>query len=112
MTFMTLLVLMVATIFAAQLPHILPDVGLFRNSLLMNAVAIGIAVFKAYLVVSIFMGVKFATNLTKLFAIGGFVWFFLLFVTMIDYFTRPWEPVKGWEPGQPSALPRSMSVKE
>jgi hypothetical protein len=66
-----------------------------------------IAVVKAYLVISIFMGVKHTTNLAKLFAIGGFVWFLLLFAILIDYASRPWEPVKGWEPEPSTSLPRT-----
>ncbi len=105
--------LMLLTIFAAQVPYWFPAFAWLKDQhLLMNLIAIGIAFWKAWLVVSIFMGVKFATKLTRLFAIGGFVWFTLMFITMIDYFTRPWEPVKGWEAGNSSALPRNVARPE
>ncbi|MBS1708514.1 MAG: cytochrome C oxidase subunit IV family protein [Armatimonadetes bacterium] len=103
-----LLVLMVLTIGAA---NYMPE-PLKHNSVFMNLLAIGIALLKAYLVVSIFMGVKYASKLTKLFAIGGFVWFLTMFATMIDYISRPYEPVPGWEKGNSTALPRNEKAPE
>ncbi len=101
-----LMVLMVLTVVAARLAPI-PD------TMLANFVAMGIAVAKAVFVISIFMAVKFSTNLTKLFALGGFVWLLLIFGIMIDYFSRPWELVTGWEPDTPStSTPRDPNVKE
>ncbi|MDI9636869.1 cytochrome C oxidase subunit IV family protein [Kamptonema cortianum] len=76
------------------------------NTMMMNLIAMGIAIIKATLVVTFFMGVKMSTRLTKIFAIGGFVWFFTLFIMMADYMTRPMEPVRGWENVSDSALPR------
>jgi cytochrome c oxidase subunit IV len=72
----------------------------------MQCLALAIAVAKACLVVYYYMGVKFGTRLIKIFAYGGFVWFFMLFIMMIDYTTRPMEPVPGWEKQTSSALPR------
>ena len=69
-------------------------------------VLLGIAFWKAGLVVQIFMGVKYSTKLTKLYAYGGFFWVTLLGVTLFDYATRQLEPVQGWEPVAESALPR------
>lgn len=112
-TFMVLMVLMVATIAAAEAPKYVDSLKfLLEYSYLMNLIALTIAVWKATAVVRIFMGVKFATKLTKLWAIGGFVWLLLMGITLIDYYTRPWEPVKGWEPDQSSALPRSPRLQE
>ena len=98
-----LMVLMVLTVVAARLAPI-PD------SMLANFVAMGIAVAKAAFVISIFMAVKFSTKLTKLFALGGFVWLLLIGGILIDYFSRPWEPVVGWEPA--SSLPRDKTLEE
>lgn len=100
-----LMILMVLTVVAARLAPI-PD------TMLANFVAMGIAVAKAVLVISIFMAVKFSTNLTKLFALGGFVWLLLIFGIMIDYFSRPWEPVPGWEETPPTSTPRTPELGE
>lgn len=107
MTFAALLFFMVATVLAA---YFMPE-SIKQNSLLMNMIAIGIATIKAYLVIQIFMGVKFASKLTKLFAWGGFAWFFMLFLMFADYLSRPLEPVPGWEPGGASALPRTTTAQ-
>ena len=98
-----LMILMVLTIVAARLAPI-PD------TMLANFVAMGIAVAKAVFVISIFMAVKFSTKLTKLFAVGGFVWLLLIGGILIDYYSRPWEPVVGWEDA--SSLPRTPGVDE
>lgn len=100
-TFVALLVLMVVTIFAA---YGFPPGTL--STAIMNVIAMAIALVKAYLVVSIFMGVRTGTKLVKLYAIGGFGFFLLLFVTLADYMTRPLEPVPGWEGKAASGLPR------
>jgi caa(3)-type oxidase subunit IV len=106
-----LVVLMLLTIGAARAPYEMP--GMFgwmkEQWLLTNSIAIGIAVFKAYFVVSIFMGVKYTTRLVKLFAIGGFIWFFTIFIMFIDYWSRSWEPVRGWEDVPSSGLPRDRT---
>jgi len=100
-----LLVLMVLTVVAARVTPI-------ENTLLANLVAMGIAIVKACFVISIFMGVKFSTNLTKMFAIGGFVWFLLMFGILVDYYSRPWEPVVGWEDEASTSLPRTPGRDE
>lgn len=102
---MFLLILMLATVIAARVLHIIPTMPA-------NVLAMTIAIVKAVLVISIFMGVKYTTNLAKLFAIGGFVWFLLMFGILIDYWSRPWEPVKGWEPEASTSLPRTPGVGE
>ncbi len=100
-----LLFLMALTIAAAEG---MPEP--FRsNTVLMNMIAVTIAIAKATLVISIFMGVKWASNLTKILCIGGFIWFLTMFSTMIDYVSRPYEPIPGWEHGQSSAFPRSAA---
>jgi caa(3)-type oxidase subunit IV len=107
-TFGALFVLMALTIGAAQY---MPE-PIHSNTMLMNLIAITIAVVKATLVVAIFMGVKYTTKLVKLYAIGGFVWFGLMFITMMDYWARPWEPVKGWESYDATGLPRDVDRSE
>jgi cytochrome c oxidase subunit 4 len=53
--------------------------------------ALGIAVFKATLVVLYFMHVRYSTRLTWLVVISGVFWLFILLgLTMGDYLTRPW----------------------
>lgn len=61
-----------------------------------------IAVAKATLVVLFFMHVWDGTRLTWLWAGSGFVWFLILFLVFMDYFTRNWGPqslggATGWE---------------
>ena len=54
-------------------------------------VAMAIAVTKASLVAWIFMGVRYTTNLTKLFVVAGLVWLsILVLVTFSDYSSRDW----------------------
>jgi len=73
--------------------HIAPGLTLFWNPV----VALAIATTKMMLVVLFFMHVKFSSQLTKLFAILGFLWFTLMFIIFGDYMTRPREQVSGWE---------------
>ena len=58
----------------------------------LNAVAaLGIAVFKAVIVVLFFMHVRYATRLTWVVVIAGVFWLMImLVVTMSDYLTRGW----------------------
>src|SRR6184192_4030021 len=58
----------------------------------MNTVAaLTIAVFKAALVVLIFMHVRYSTRLTWVVVLGSVFWLaILLALTMSDYLTRPW----------------------
>ena len=55
-------------------------------------VALGIALFKATLVILFFMHVRYNTPVMWLFAAAGFFWLLILLVlTMQDYATRGWE---------------------
>jgi len=82
----TLLVLTLTTSWAASY-----DFG-FLNT----AIALGIAVTKASLVVIFFMGVRYNTPLTKVVVVAGFFWLFILFgLGMSDYMTRDWIGVPG-----------------
>lgn len=56
-----------------------------------KVVALGIASFKATLVVLYFMHVKYASRLTKLVVVSGFFFLaILLTLTMADYGSREW----------------------
>lgn len=108
-TFGLLMVLMVATILAA---NYMPE-PLKGNTVIMNLIAMGIAVWKSWQVVAVFMGVRYAKKLTKILAIGGFLSFLLLWIALCDYGTRYTEPAPGWEAGvAPMALPRDGSRPE
>ena len=77
-------VLMVLTVVTVAVAYV--DLGEFNK-----VVALGIAGFKATLVVLFFMHVKYASRMTKLVAMTGI--FFLLILlgeTMIDYASRMW----------------------
>jgi cytochrome c oxidase subunit 4 len=108
-----LLVLMALTLVVAQYP--LHDVVLgplkLSGSILNNIVALTIAVIKATLVVLFFMHVKFSTKLTQLWVVLGFSWFFMLFLILLDYGTRSWEPVPTWEKYEGSSLSRKIGAK-
>ena len=111
-TGLILAVLMVVTIAWAQVSYlILPQV--WWSSVVNNFVAMGIACIKAWLVIQVFMGVKFQSNLVKTYAILGFVWFTLMFSMFADYGTRRWEPVQGWTPNDDQmAMPRASEPFE
>lgn len=96
--FLALVVLMATTVGASYIEGLPTTV--------MNVIALTIAVIKASLVVTIFMGVGYSTKLVRLYALGGFAWFFLMFIMMADYATRPTEKVAGWEKEAANALPR------
>jgi len=50
------------------------------------------------LVVLYFMHVRYGTRLTWVWASAGFFWLVILFIlTLGDYFTRHWIPMRGWE---------------
>jgi len=67
--------------------HIAPGLTLFWNPV----VALAIACTKMVLVVLFFMHVKYTTKLTKLTVASGFFTFLvLIFMTLIDYFSRAW----------------------
>lgn len=84
-------VLMILTVTTALVATV--DLGIFNI-----VVAMTIAVVKMLLVVVIFMHVRQADALTRLFVVAGFFWLVILLVfTLSDYFTRGWLPVgKMW----------------
>ena len=55
-------------------------------------IALGIALFKATIVILFFMHMRYNTPVMWLFAAAGFFWLLILLVlTMQDYYTRSWE---------------------
>jgi cytochrome c oxidase subunit IV len=79
--FLTLMVLTTVTIAVAYI-----NLGPWNK-----IVALGIASFKATLVVLYFMHVKYASRLTKLIVVSGlFFLMILLSLTMVDYGSRMW----------------------
>lgn len=101
---LALFVLMLLTIGASYVN--LPAIGPLSGVVVNNIVAMGIASLKALLVVLYFMHIRWATRLTKLWVIIGFVWVTLLAITLFDYRTRGSEDVKGWDGKADTALPR------
>jgi cytochrome c oxidase subunit 4 len=56
-----------------------------------TAVAVGIAVTKATLVILIFMHVRWGTKLVQLFVASGFIWLAIFIsITLADYISRNW----------------------
>lgn len=73
------------------------QVAFIDFGVLNTPIALGIAGFKATLVVLFFMHVKYGSRLTQLFAVSGFLWLAIMFAFMAgDYMTRHWEIVRGW----------------
>ena len=87
-TYAFLVVMMVVTILFSKI----------QLGPLNNLFAMAIALAKATAVVLLFMQVKFSTRLTWVWAALGFIWLFLLFGIMGDYFTRVFLSVAGWSP--------------
>ena len=79
--FLTLMVLTAVTIVVAYV-----NLGPWNK-----VVALGIASFKATLVVLYFMHVKYASRMTKLIVVTGFFFLAILLAeTMVDYGSRTW----------------------
>ncbi len=67
------------------------QIAFFDLGPLNTIAAIGIAVFKATLVVLFFMHVRYSTRLTWAVVIGSIFWLgIMLALTMGDYLTRAW----------------------
>jgi cytochrome c oxidase subunit 4 len=67
------------------------QIAFFDLGALNTIAALGIAVFKAVLVVLFFMHVKYSSRLTWAVAIGSVFWLgIMLALTMSDYLTRAW----------------------
>lgn len=80
--FAILLVLLVATVLAAQIP----------NPLLNVVAAITIASAKAVLIVLYFMHVRYSTPLVRVIVVAGLAWLLLLIAfTLSDFATRGWD---------------------
>jgi len=99
-TFGLLTILMIATIGASYIHWGSEDAA--WPSYLANVIALTIACIKATLVIMNFMGVRYATRLTQMFAAMGFVWVTLMGIVVCDYATRHWEPEPAWSKVPPS----------
>jgi cytochrome c oxidase subunit 4 len=73
-----------------------------------NLAAIAIAIIKSFLVIWVFMGIRWATKLTRLWAVTGFVVMPMIFISFQDFFFRYQEVVPGWDGKAESALPRTI----
>ncbi len=96
-TFLKLTVLMVLTIFAARSEFL---AGLTQSDggiIGANVLAMLIAFVKAGFVVMIFMGLKWASKLSRFFALLGVLGFAFFIFLVFDYGFRNQEPVSGWE---------------
>ncbi len=110
-TLLALLFLMGVTIWASYIQ--LPPIGPFSGVAMNNIFSMLIATAKALLVICIFMGVWYQTKLVKMWAATGFIILALMFGIYVDYITRPYEAVPGWEPGvEGAALPKFPVSKE
>jgi cytochrome c oxidase subunit IV len=101
---LALTVLMLITIGVAQVA--VPDVGPIPGVWLNNLIAIGIAALKALLVIFVFMGVKHASSLTRIWVAAGFVVLGIMYGILADHLTRQFEVTPGWNEKEGSALPR------
>jgi cytochrome c oxidase subunit 4 len=63
------------------------------------AVALGIAVTKAVLVILYFMHVRYGDHIVKVFVAAGFLFLLIMLsITMSDYMTRGWiSTPRGWQ---------------
>jgi len=110
-TVIGLIVLMCATVYLALIPF--RDVSIFGlttlpGTMINNVIAMAIATAKATLVLNFFMGTRFATRLTKMWAFAGFFGFSLMFLVYGDYSTRKYEPTPRWSSDTGSSLSRSV----
>ncbi|HVT12091.1 MAG TPA: hypothetical protein VHE55_07475 [Fimbriimonadaceae bacterium] len=110
LTLVALVILMTATVVFAQFhfPDISLGIATLHGTMINNLIAMAIATAKALLVLNFFMGTKFATKLTKFWALAGFVGFSLMFLVYGDYTTRRYEPVPRWSGDPGSSLRRSI----
>lgn len=93
--YVALLILLGATIALSYVP-----MGKYPN----NIVAIGIAITKTFLIVLIFMHLKYEKWITWFFAAAGFAWLcIMLTLTMTDYLSRN-HPASSSPKGEPVFL--------
>ena len=81
------------TIFAILMfcTYLTVQIAFFDLGPLNTIAAIGIACFKATIVILFFMHVKYSTRLTWAVVLGSIFWFAILIaLTMSDYLTRAW----------------------
>jgi cytochrome c oxidase subunit 4 len=86
-------------VFAALLALTLLTVGAAHVDLgsLNIALALGIAICKALLVMLFFMHLRYSTHLTWIVAAAGVIWLgHLILFSMTDYLTRSWLAFSSW----------------
>ncbi|MEX0938561.1 MAG: cytochrome C oxidase subunit IV family protein [Pirellulales bacterium] len=89
LVFGALLVLLMLTVAAAEIP----------NAALATTAAVTIAVTKALLIILFFMHVRYSSGVTMVFAAGGFLWLAIMFAfTTSDYLTRGERPFEHEQP--------------
>src|SRR5579862_5107410 len=110
LTLLGLVVLMISTVFLALVPF--PDINLgiatLHGTMINNIIAMTIATMKALLVLNFFMGTRFATRLSRMWAFAGFFGFSLMFLVYGDYSTRKYEPTPRWSADPGTSLRRSI----
>jgi cytochrome c oxidase subunit IV len=90
--FLILLALLALTVLASGTEH----------KLLNSVLAVTIAVSKAVLIMLYFMHLRDSSQLTRVFAMAGFLWLaILLGLTLSDYQTRSWTPTDPLESTRP-----------
>jgi caa(3)-type oxidase subunit IV len=101
-TLLTLTALMLLTIFASywNLPG-----GVLSNNLL----ALAIAFTKSFLVIWVFMGIRWSAPLPRLWAVAGFIVLPLMFIMFQDFFMRGNEVIAPWDGKPESALPKVLN---
>jgi cytochrome c oxidase subunit 4 len=92
-TYVILLAFLVLTVGASFVPvfH-----GHSSLAILAIPIALAIAVIKMLYVIMNFMGVRFSTKLTWIWAFIGFVFLILMFTIVTDTITRGWMHISGW----------------
>jgi cytochrome c oxidase subunit IV len=105
-TILALVVLMAITVGASYVDF--SDFGPIKGNWIANCLALGIAVGKAMLVILFFMGVRYASQLTRLWVAAGFIVLSVMYFIAGDHLTRKYEVVPGWNEKEGSALPRVM----
>lgn len=96
--FVALLVLTALTTYAAYI-----NLGPFNT-----VVAMTVAVTKMFLVMLIFMHLKYSSGMVRIIVGAGFLWLSILVaLVMADVRTRGWTPQPGtWDPSIASSTPR------
>jgi caa(3)-type oxidase subunit IV len=91
-----LIILMILTVVASRLQ--------LDNTMLSNAIALTIAVAKGLLIIFIFMGLRWASTLCRVFCVSSFFFLALMYGILLDYASRSADTVIGFHADAGSAL--------